>query len=442
MKRRYTLKAALAFAVASQTGAAIANPVLQTASRGITAIKRAKVFLRGEPRQSDSAPSGAFAKREVDGLLFLTNAYGYSYEIPLDSYIEWHLDKSNTTMKFRCINSDQYRVKAFPCAVLGTMGGRWETSGQVQPLPGLDGEYRMKGDGMQTPVFDMKPAQKQTGFPCKLSDLPQTDLSVVTSYAGNPTVNTFLDMYLHDVDNPQTAPHSSLLGDINAINSNRTKAYNINVWFQMPDQTNGNSGRPDGAWAGGKVIGVTEIAGRSFHVILKIETGGGNYFRYIALIPVAGTITSLSINNVMDWALNGLKPLLESSTEARQMMSKADPRGYAPPRWPDKNMVLSGLHIGNEIWWSDPNGQEGIVKWPTLRVDVENHGSFGWGDNLIGQQTSAVSSAPANAAANVVTPGNGVSLDPAEAVAPPTPASPLPEEESGGIRSLLKKLFK
>ena len=445
MNRRYTLKAALAVVASGPINKAFATPILQTANRGITAVKRAQVFLRGEPRQSDTAPSGAFAKREVDGLLFLTNAYGYSYEIPLDSYIEWHLDKTSTMMKFRCVNSDQYRVKAFPCAVLGTMGGRWETTGNIKPLPGLDGEFRMKGDGMQTPIFDMKPAQLQTGFPCKLRDLPQTDLSVETRYSGNPTVNTFLDMYLHDIDNPQTAPHDSLLGDINAINSNRTKAYNINVWFQMPDQTNGNSGRPDGAWAGGKVIGVTEIAGQSFHVILKIETGGGNYFRYIALIPVTGPITSLSINNVMDWAQNGLKPLLESSAEAKQMMAKADPRGYAAPRWPDKNMVLSGLHIGNEIWWSDPNGQEGIVHWPTLRVDVENHGSFGWGDNLIGQRSIPGNTATANAAADELNLANEISLDPAKAVYQPdegTSFESTPAEDSGGLGSLIKKLFK
>ena len=41
---------------------------------------------------------------------------------------------------------------------------------------------------------------------------------------------------------------------------------------------------------------------------------------------------------------------------------------------------MSGLHIGNEIWWSDPSGQEGIVNWDTLRIDVDGFGSFGWGE--------------------------------------------------------------
>lgn len=445
MNRRDTIRAALAIAVSSPLSTLHATPALSAIfNRGLTTIKRAKIYLRGEPKQSDTAPAGAFAKREVDGLLFLTNAYGYSYQIPLDSYIEWHIDGPNTYLKFRCINSDQYRVKAFPCAVLGTMGGRWETNGKLEALPGMDDEFRMKGEGMQTPIFDMKPAQKTTGYPCKLADLPQTYLSVDTSYSGNPTVNTFLDMYLHDIDNPKTASHASLNGDINAINSNRTKAYNINVWFRMPDHKNGNTDRPDGAWAGGKVIGITDIAGQQFHMILKIETGGGNYFRYIGLIPVNGPITGLSINHVMDWAQTGMRPLLESSAEAREMMSKPDPRGYPAPRWPDKNMVLSGLHIGNEIWWSDPNGQEGIVKWPVLRVDVENHGTFGWGDKA--------ASTPVQQNKRIVDKPTGYSLDPADAVAPANagnsntvevvPAAQPPEKKEGGLRSLLKGLFK
>ncbi len=450
MNRRDTIRAAIALAVTAPFSSISAASVFSAATinRGMTAIKRAKVYLRGEPKQSDTAPSGAFAKQEAHGLLFLTNAYGYSYQIPLDSYIEWHIDGPGTYMKFRCVNSDQYRVKAFPCAVLGTMGGRWETNGKLEPLPGLDNEFRMKGEGMQTPIFDLKPAQRTTGFPCKLADLPQTNLSVVTSYSGNPTVNTFLDMYLHDIDNPQTASHASLLGDLNAINSNRTKAYNINVWFRMPDQNNGNTDRPDGAWAGGKVIGVTDIAGQSFHVILKIETGGGNYFRYIALIPVNGPITSLSINNVMDWAQNGMRPLLESSSEAQQMMSKADPRGYPAPRWPDKNMVLSGLHIGNEIWWSDPNGQEGIVKWPTLKVNVENHGTFGWGDEDSAQSQTSQTVRTAKADATQ----SAYSIDPADAVYAESSSQPTveeagsaiapPENEQGAIRSLFNRLFK
>lgn len=451
MNRRHAISAAIAIAASSQWGKLSAATALasrgQGIRRGMTAIKRAKVFLRGEPRQSDTAPAGAFAKSEVDGLLFLTNAFGYSYQIPLDSYIEWHIDGIKTYLKFRCINDDQYRVKAFPCAVLGTMGGRWETSGALVPLAGMDNEFRMKGDGMQTPIFDMKPAQRKTGFPCKLADLPQTSLNVATNVSGNPTVNTFLDMYLHDIDNPQTASHTSLTGDINAINSNRTKAYNINVWFRMPDQSNGNSNRPDGAWAGGKVIGKTDIAGQTFHVILKIETGGGNYFRYIALIPADGPITSLSINHVMDWTLNGLRPLLENSAQAQQLMAKPDPRGYPAPRWPDKQMVLSGLHIGNEIWWSDPNGQEGIVNWPTLKIDVQNHGSFGWEDENTAQLQAIQPNRSSKVSAMQSAPQ---SLDPADAVfagtdTPATPmaiAEPPQKEQQGVLRSLFNSIFK
>jgi len=47
-------------------------------------------------------------------------------------------------MKFKCVNSDQYRVKAFPCAVIGTMGGRYETLGNPGLVAGLENEFRMK----------------------------------------------------------------------------------------------------------------------------------------------------------------------------------------------------------------------------------------------------------------------------------------------------------
>ena len=82
----------------------------------------------------------------------------------------------------------------------------------------------------------------------------------------------------------------------------------------------------------------------------------------------------------MEWAQTDLRPILQASRDAKQMMAKPDPRGFKAPRWPDKRMVLSGLHIGNEIWWSDPSGKEGVVNWETLRIDVDGFGSFGWGE--------------------------------------------------------------
>ena len=349
----------------------------------------ARKVIRGEPKNSATAPAGSFARADSDGLLFLTNGFGFQYQIPPDSYIEWHLDKSNTQMKFKCVNSDQYRVKAFPCGVLGTMGGRYETLGNPGVVKGMENEFRMRGEGLQSPIFDLEPTQKLCGFPCFLSELPQTNMTVSTRYSGNPTVNTFLDMYLHDVDTQETVSHPSLQGTTNGMNSNRTKAYNINVWFKKPEQSNGGSNRPDKGWAGGKVIGNANISGQAFHVILKIETGGGNYFRYIALVPVADSIDTLNINQVMDWAQTEMRPILDASLEAKDMMAKPDPRGFKPPRWPDKRMVLSGLHIGNEIWWSDPSGQEGVVHWDTLRIDVEGYGTFGWGEKKSAQLNSS-----------------------------------------------------
>ena len=69
------------------------------------------------------------------------------------------------------------------------------------------------------------------------------------------------------------------------------------------------------------------------------------------------------------------------------MMAKPDPRGFKLPRWPDQRMVLSGLHMGNEIWWSDPSGQEGVVNWEALRIDVDGFGTYGWGEKKTASAT-------------------------------------------------------
>ncbi len=392
MKRRQTLQYLVTLPTALAGTEAFAGNSLINGRRTRLALRK---IIRGEPKNSNTAPAGSYARADSDGLLFLTNGFGF-YQIPDDSYIEWHLQQTETQMRFKCLNTDQYRVKAFPCAVLGTMGGRYETLGNPGSVKGLENEFRMKGEGLQSPIFDLEPTQELSGYPCFLSDLPQTDMTISTRYSGNPTVNTFLDMYLHDVDTPETVSHPSLLGTTNGINSNRTKAYNINVWFKKPLQSNGGSTRPDRGWAGGKVVGQANISGHAFNVILKIETGGGNYFRYIALVPEADSINTLNINQVMQWAQTDMRPILDASIEAKQMMAKPDPRGFAPPRWPDEKMVLAGLHIGNEIWWSDPSGQEGVVHWDTLRIDVEGHGTFGWGEkksaalNGLNDRTNAV----------------------------------------------------
>ena len=172
MNRRSILQTLLALPVCAMP--AHAADSLRHHSRRLARVSRK--IIRGEPKNSASAPAGSFARADSDGLLFLTNGFGFQYQIPPDSYIEWHLNQSNTQMKFKCVNSDQYRVKAFPCAVIGTMGGRYETLGNPGTVRGLENEFRMKGEGLQSPLFDLVPTQKLCGFPCFLSELPQTCL--------------------------------------------------------------------------------------------------------------------------------------------------------------------------------------------------------------------------------------------------------------------------
>ena len=425
MNRRFALHSLLALPLAIKASPIYANNLQRP---GKNRMSKQRKVIRGEPRNSETAPAGSYARTNSDGLLFLTNGFGYGYQIPLDSYIEWHLDKSNTQMKFKCVNSDQYRVKAFPCAVIGTMGGRYETLGNPRLVPGLENEFRMKGLGMQSPIFDLTETQKLCGFPCFLSELPQTDITVKTSYAGNPTVNTFLDMYLHDVDTPETISHPSLLGTPNAMNSNHTKAFNINVWFRKPDHTNGREGQADKGWTGGKVVGRANISGHDFHIVLKIETSNTNFFRYIALVPVADSIDSLNINQVMDWVLTDLRPLLEANTQAKGMLAKADPRGFKLVRWPDKRMVLSGLHMGNEIWWSDPSGQEGVVSWETLRIDVDGFGTYGWGEK---SSASSQQQTPSTSVAKTDNPTTEDVNTPITVNAPNDPTVPVTTEKKG-----------
>ena len=100
MNRRKILKTLLAFQAAAG-GLATAGTPLFPGKRIMTLQRK---VIRGEPRNSETAPAGSFARTESDGLLFLTNGFGFQYQIPPDSYIEWHLDKTNSQMKFKCVN--------------------------------------------------------------------------------------------------------------------------------------------------------------------------------------------------------------------------------------------------------------------------------------------------------------------------------------------------
>jgi len=46
------------------------------------------------------------------------------------------------------------------------------------------------------------------------------------------------------------------------------------------------------------------------------------------------------------------------------------------PRFPDKNHVIGGIHLGSELWYN-PAAEPATIEFEALGVDVEGIGQFG-----------------------------------------------------------------
>ena len=296
---------------------------------------------------TDSQPWGnSYDKGEKHGLFWSTNGWNWHRALKdPENFIKMIVGDDFYSMEFRQMSEMEklHFVRSYPTGGLGSFGGRYEHNGMghITELPGTRGF-----GNMATPVFDMREvATLAGGIPCFLRDLPQIDGWFDWKFVGDGKINTFLDLYLNDVDNP--ALSKEYAGTINGISYNATKAWNINVWAMLTtnsDHTDREKSRD--RWSGGTLIKrVTLPNGESFHVYYKRETAGtNNNFNLLSF-------HSLDRENVTDIDVTGLLHDVVLKNDWISDIKKAGLEPREDMRNPDERMVLCGLHgFGNEVW--------------------------------------------------------------------------------------------
>lgn len=406
-----------------------------------------------------------FPKAYSDRLVIVPNAFGFNSGIknPAGSYSRWEFQVDNSAstssecqpglvydqtayVRWKVQNYTEYRarVKAFSAVVLGTMFGRFESSGvgcgSIGTAPQAENARRANVSPLNpnysnnSPVFDMEAVRALAGLPEFVGNLPDITIDYDIRTSGGGQQNKFLDMYLHDVSDqfrivggfpgpgygstdpftsqPLATTQNQLLNTINGINYNLTKDWNINVWLGVPDIPNDvPAGRDsDNNWAGGELIGRYNIGGIDHDFYYKLETAGANNFDYIGLVminpPDAGNIR---VKDYMDFATNTLPGIIQNNATANAMYGTQATRGKAPPRFPDANHVLGGLHLGSELFYSNADGSEGVVEFRKALFNVPNLGTFGW--------SATTGTTPSNSNPDVnlnVTVGSTVTLTPSQ----------------------------
>lgn len=301
-------------------------------------------------------------------------------------------------------------VRAYPAMVIGTMGGRFESwgveCGQTQSI--LPSAMRHGG----SPVYQMETVADATGLPVLAGDLDydirvSVKADLEEGSAGNGIANVFMDSYWHNVSDAALLPgeDNSLVNTINGISSDYTEVWNLNIWFDYP-RFKGSASQ----WTGGRKIGsVTLNEGGLFDVYFKIEGsrdghrpkcrlgGSENCFLYIGLVATdpdaARNGVTVNYTEIGQWMRSPdfrdlfLDGAFETETpsarayEAWRMIdgeqndNNPDPAKRGP-RFPDKNHVIGGIHLGAELWYN-PDAQPASLVFEALGVSVEGKGDFG-----------------------------------------------------------------
>jgi len=301
-------------------------------------------------------------------------------------------------------------VRAYPAMVVGSMGGRYESwgveCGQAEVI--LPSAQRHGG----SPVYQMDRVAAATGLPVLAGDL-NYDIKVTvkadlnTPAASTGIANLFMDSYWHNVSDVSLVPGEAgeLVNTINGISSDFTEVWNLNIWFDYP-RFEGRAA----SWTGGFRIGSIRFdVGGDFDVYFKIEGPRNghiptcrlgtaeNCFLYIGLVTTDDNASqngiTVSYTEIADWMKSEafrdmfLIGALESDTPAarayeawRTIDGEANDKSPDPakrgPRFPDKNHVIGGIHLGSELWYN-PAAEPATIEFEALGVDVEGIGQFG-----------------------------------------------------------------
>lgn len=300
---------------------------------------------------------------EKHGMFWTTNGWQFDTEHP-GNFIEQEVGDDYYVLRCAQLKdrSNFSTVRAYPTGGVGSLGGRYEHNGFKQGIiPVLDG---VRGHaGMKTPVFDMREVAKiASGIPCFMRDLPQIDIYVKHDFLGGDLIyNSFLDLYLNGVDDPVIS--GKYAGTVNGLSYNKSKAWNINHWFKMPQVDNpGNQGKWDGGWSGSVPIQECTLGGVEYIVGSKLETAGKtNRFNLLAFLPKRRqVIEQLNVTELLRYV---------ESQDWISLIKAAGLQVVTQFGNPYFDHVLDGIHgPGNEIWMG-----EGSLKYSQYAVVIDGN---------------------------------------------------------------------
>ena len=381
-----------------------------------------------------------FSKFQLDGTLYTNNVYDLRqrdqanngqliFYNGVQDFVRWNVPASIGNNPNPCVRTQtadpvtlSYRltsrkdspternsfVRSYPAMVVGTMGGRFESWGvECGAIQTLQTNAQRHGN---SPVFQMETVAAATGMPVFAGELDfdvraSVKADLLAGSANNGVANVFLDSYWHDVSDQSIVPSGDLVNTINGINSNFTEVWNLNIWFDYP-RSEGNAS----SWTGGFKIGSVSLnEGGDFDVYFKIEGArnghlprcvigrSDNCFLYIALVAVDPNASrngvTVNYTEIAEWMRSSvfrdlfLVGASESDTNAAKAYeawrlidgtdndNSPDPARRGP-RFPDRNHVLGGMHLGAELWYN-PDAVPASIVFETLGVEVEGKGQFG-----------------------------------------------------------------
>ena len=312
----------------------------------------------------DATPDARYATAQTkSAILLATNAFNFTG--PKDAYVKieargrnMHVISKRPVRTPEAKQQAKYGTAMFPCAVIGSLNGReasWMDTNKVRRLPGKR-QYSY-------PVHDLEQVNKLCGLPSTVRDIKQLKVIVKNIRGKMGATNGFLDKYLH---NEEWA--GDLTGN-NAINGNFTKGLNINTWFVHPKEFN-TAGLANG-WTGSEKIGSRRINDVNVDIGLKVERVNGNEFLYCSIVPESKRAIDWDCRKVLDWVLEDFWQMVRNSEKGRALLATMERQPIAP----HDLMRLCGLHLGNEVWYTEDEEEEEVI-WEDLEFQVNGKSYF------------------------------------------------------------------
>jgi hypothetical protein len=323
--------------------------------------------------------SDRYNQIDVGDLTYLNNYYDYGYDST--GWVEWRVYagdqissgayqfSTNNTAAISYFVPDTlgdgfYRVRAYPCILAGSMGGRDSSHG----VGDKTGNHKVKvladSGRCWSKVYDMRDVNRLVHLPEKLNNLLNKTITISFKHKSEDLAydNVFLDSYLHYIGDKNIYPVGYLdsWGELNKINAGETSAFNINIWTQMDQHPHSSATT---AWTGGTIMidEFTLPSGQRCSINVKHERKNNKFdegcsggFFYVGII-LEGKDTEekvvLNYGEILDYVCSEeFKKAVLSHREA-----KAIYKSVGSPPFPideKENYILDGIALGKEVWFN------------------------------------------------------------------------------------------